>query len=45
MQSLQKIIKKIIKKWEIFNYVFDNEIEKTLKNSIFEYKIINGRKR
>ena len=33
--------KKIINKLESFNYVFDNEIEKALKNSIFEYKIIN----
>ena len=31
----------IINKLEEFNNVFDEEIEKALKNSVFEYKIIN----
>ena len=33
--------KNIIKKLDKFNKVFDEEIEKALKNSVFEYKIIN----
>ena len=40
-EQMENNQKKIIKKLESFNNIFDKEIEAALKNSVFEYKIIN----